>query len=378
MTQVSTASSARSASVAPPRSPRAFAWARHNLFRSVGDTCITIILAILVGVLIAALVRWLFLDAAWRGATLADCPVSDAACWPFLHARFLQFIYGFYPAAERWRINVAFVLGGLIAGSMLLRPVRRHFAIVTALLLLWPIAAAVLMHGGVFGLVAIDTTRWGGFSLTFFMAATAAAVALPLGILLALARRSRHAAVRALAVGWIEFWRAVPMLPVLFVAVSMFPLFMPESVELDRFSRAMAAFTIVTSCFLAEAIRGGLQAIPSPQYEAAYALGMGHWRTMRFIILPQAFAIALPSMVNVVIVLFKDTTLVNVIGIFCLLGMVQAAATSPQWMSEQSVMTGYALVAAIYWLCCFAMSRIGLRLEARLARGRGDNGGRLF
>jgi general L-amino acid transport system permease protein len=359
-----------SVAIAPARTGGVSAWARRNLFRSVGDACITIILAIMVGLIVAALVRWLVLDAAWRGATLADCPASDAACWPFLHARFGQFIYGFYPAAERWRINFAFLLGAAIAVSMLLRPVRRRFAVVTGLLLLWPIAAAVLMHGGVLGLATIDTARWGGFSLTLFMAASATAVAFPLGILLALARRSQQPVVRALAVGWIEFWRAVPMLPVLFVAVSMFPLFMPEGAELDRFSRAMAAFTIVTACFLAEAIRGGLQAIPSPQYEAAYALGMGHWRTMGLIILPQAFAIALPSMVNVVIVLFKDTTLVNVIGIFCLLGMVQAAATSPQWMSEQSIMTGYVLAAAIYWVCCFAMSRIGLRLEARLARGR--------
>jgi general L-amino acid transport system permease protein len=315
------------------------------------------------------LVRWLLLDAEWRGTTLADCPSSDAACWPFLRVRFDQFIYGFYPAPERWRINLAFVLAAVIAGSLWLRPVRRRVAVVIPLLLVWPIAAAVLMHGGVLGLTTIDTARWGGFSLTLFMAASAAAVALPLGIALALARRSRQPVVRALAAGWIEFWRAVPMLPLLFVAVSMFPLFMPEGIELDRFSRAMAAFTLVTACFLAEAIRGGLQAIPSQQYEAGLALGMSHWRTMGSIILPQAFSIALPSMVNVVIVLFKDTTLVNIIGIFCLLGMVQAAATSPQWMSEQSVMTGYAFAAAIYWACCFALSRIGLRLERRLKRG---------
>jgi general L-amino acid transport system permease protein len=371
MNQLSTRMRARFDSIIRPRSPGAFAWARRNLFNSVGDTCITIILAAPLLVLGAALVRWLFLDAAWRGTTLADCPAADAACFPFLHARFGQFIYGFYPTAERWRINLAFALGVAIAGSMLLRPVRRRIAGVTTLLLLWPIFAAVLMHGGVLGLATIDTTRWGGFSLTLFMAATATAVALPLGILLAIARTSQQPVIRALAVGWIEFWRAVPMLPVLFVAVSMFPLFTPEGVELDRFSRAMAAFTIVTTCFLAEAVRGGLQAIPSPQYEASYALGMGHWRTLGLVILPQAIAIALPSMVNVVIVLFKDTTLVNVIGIFCLLGMIQAAATSPQWMSEQSVMTGYVFAAAIYWACCFAMSRIGLRLEARLARGKG-------
>jgi general L-amino acid transport system permease protein len=353
----------------PERALGAFVWARRNLFSSIANTFITIVLATLVGALFVSAFRWLVVDAAWRGTTLADCPSSDAACWPFLHARFDQFIYGFYPDPERWRVKLAFLLGAAIASSMLLRPVRKRLVVATTLLLIWPVAAGLLLHGGVPGLVTVETAKWGGFSLTIFMVASATAVALPLGILLALARRSRRAIIRSLAVCWIEFWRAVPMLPVLFVAVSMFPLFMPEGIQLDRFTRAMVAFTIVTACFLAEAIRGGLQAIPRGQYEAAHALGLSYWRTMGFVILPQAFSIALPSMVNVVIVLFKDTTLVNVIGIFCLLGMIQSAATSPQWMSEQSVMTGYVTAAAVYWLCCFAMSRIGIRLEARLARG---------
>jgi general L-amino acid transport system permease protein len=247
--------------------------------------------------------------------------------------------------------------------------VRKRIGLVASSLLAWPIAAVVLLHGGIFGLIEVETTRWGGFTLTLFMAATATAIALPLGVLLALARWSDKIVMRSLAVCWIEFWRAVPMLPILFVAVSMFPLFMPVGIQLDRLSRALAAFTIVTACFLAEAIRGGLQAIPRGQYEAAQALGFGYWRTMRLVILPQAFSAALPSMVNVLIVLFKDTTLVNVIGIFCLLGMIQNAATSPQWMSEQSILTGYITAAAIYWMCCFGMSRIGVGLETKLARG---------
>jgi general L-amino acid transport system permease protein len=347
----------------------ALVWARRNLFSSIASTFITIVLTTLLGAFAVSAVKWLLLNAAWRGATLADCPFPDAACWPFVRARFDQFIYGFYPESERWRVNLAFILGAAIASSMSLRSIRKRMIVATTVLLIWPIAAAILLHGAVLGLAFVETAKWGGFSLTIFMAATTAAVALPLSILLALARRSRRRIIRLLAVCWIEFWRAVPMLPVLFVAVSMFPLFMPEGIQFDRFTRALAAFTIVTACFLAEAIRGGLQAIPRGQYEAANALGFGYWRTMRSIILPQAFSISLPSMVNVFIVLFKDTTLVNVIGIFCLLGMIQTAATSPQWMSEQSVMTGYVTAAAVYWVCCFAMSRIGLRLEVRLSGG---------
>ena len=359
-----------SPSLPPPSATGAWIWARRNLFSSPASAAVTLVCAVLIAGIGAAMVDWLVLSAAWRGTRLEDCAGAEGACWPFVRARWEQFIYGVYPEGERWRIDAAFVAALVIALLAATRPLRRHPILALALLLAWPAAAGLLLRGGVAGLVPVETAKWGGLILTLFMAAAAIAIALPAGILLALARRSSKTALRTLAICWIEFWRGVPMLAVLFVAVSMFPLFMPAEIELDRFARAMAAFVLVTAAFMAEAVRGGLQAIPDGQFEAARALGLGYWRTMGFVALPQALPIALPSIVNIAILVFKETTLVIVIGIFCLLGMIQTAATSPEWISEQAILTGYAVAAAAYWLFCFALSRIGLRLEARLAKGR--------
>jgi general L-amino acid transport system permease protein len=350
--------------------PGPIAWAHRNLFSSFGNSLTTMVLAGLLVVVAVGLFDWLILDAAWHGTTLADCDAASGACWPFLRARFGQFIYGYYPPPERWRIDLAFILAAALALMFCIQAMRRRLRLSCTLLLLWPVVAAILLRGGVGGLVSVETARWGGFTLTLFMAATALAIAMPLGIVLALGRCSGRLAIRTLCVCWIEFWRSVPMLAVLFVAVSMFPLFMPTGVDLDRFTRALSAFVIVTACFVAEAVRGGLQSLPRGQYEAAQSLGLGYWRMMRLVILPQALAIALPSVVSVAIMVFKDTTLINVIGIFCLLGMIQNAATSPEWISETAILTGYAIAAAVYWTFCFGMSRLGLQLEARLAVGR--------
>jgi len=354
----------------PPKAAGPWSWARRNLFSSPGNAAVSLVCAVLIAGIGAAMVDWLVLSAAWRGTRLEDCAGAEGACWPFARARWDQFVYGVYPEGQRWRIDGALVLALLIALLAATRPLRRRPVHALALLLAWPVAAGLLLRGGVAGLVPVETARWGGLILTLFMAAAAIAIALPAGILLALARRSSKTALRTFAVCWIEFWRGVPMLAVLFVAVSMFPLFMPAEIELDRLVRAMAAFVIVTAAFMAEAVRGGLQAIPDGQFEAARALGLGYWRTIGLVALPQALPIALPSIVNIAILVFKETTLVIVIGVFCLLGMIQTAATSPEWISEQAILTGYAIAAAAYWIFCFGLSRVGLRLEARLARGR--------
>lgn len=354
----------------PPRAEGPWAWARRNLFSSLGNTAVTLICAALIAGIGAALADFLIVSAAWHGTKLADCTASEGACWPFVRTRFGQFIYGVYPVAERWRIDTALLLAAAHAALLAIPALRRRTSAALVLLLLWPLAAGVLLHGGVAGLAAVEPAKWGGLILTLFMAAAAIAIALPMGILLALARRSERPIIRALALCWIEFWRGVPMLAVLFVAVSMFPLFMPAEIELGRLTRAMAAFVIVTGAFMAEAVRGGLQAIPAGQLEAARALGLGYWRTTRLVTLPQALPIAMPSIVNIAIVVFKETTLVIVVGVFCLFGMIQLAATSPEWISEQAILTGYAVAAAIYWIFCFGLSRVGLRLEARLAKGR--------
>lgn len=354
----------------PPSATGPLAWARRNLFSSAGSAAVTLACATLIVAVVVPALQWLVFDATWRGARLADCPSAGAACWPFIRARFGQLVYGIYPAAERWRIDLALFLGVLLAGTMTTRAVRRRPLVAVALLLAWPVAAGLLLRGGVAGLPRVETARWGGLTLTLFMATTTIALSLPIGGLLALGRQSHRVVIRTLALCWIELWRGVPMLAVLFVAVSMFPLFMPAEAQVDRLTRAMVAFVVVTAAFVAEAVRGGLQAVPRGQYEAARAAGLGYWHTMTLVILPQALPIALPSIVNVAIVLVKETTLVVVIGVFCLFGMIQTAATSPEWISEQAIRTGYAFAAAVYWVACFGLSRVGLRLEARLSRGQ--------
>jgi general L-amino acid transport system permease protein len=345
-------------------------WARRNLFSSIGSTAVTLVCVAIIVAISAALLDFLVLSAAWSGTKLSDCADTEGACYPFIRARFDQFIYGVYPQGERWRIDVALMLAAMLAVLIALPTLRRRPVATLALVVLWPVAAGILLRGGFAGLAGVEPARWGGLILTLFLAATAIAASVPMGIALALGRRSVKPVIRTLAVCWIEFWRGVPMLAVLFVAVSMFPLFMPSEIELDRLMRAMAAFVIVTGAFMAEAVRGGLQAVPPGQYQAAKALGLGYWRTTWLIVLPQALPIAMPSIVSIAILVFKETTLVIVVGVFCLLGMIQVAATSPEWISEQAILTGYALAAAVYWVFCFTLSRIGLGLEASLARSR--------
>jgi general L-amino acid transport system permease protein len=343
-------------------------WARRNLFSSVGSTVVTIICVAIIAAIGAALLDFLVLSAAWRGTKLSDCAEAEGACYPFIRARFDQFIYGIYPQAERWRIEIALTLAAALSALVAVPALRRRPVAVLALVLVWPVATGIMLRGGVAGLAAVEPAKWGGLILTLFLAATAITISLPMGVALALGRRSRKPVIRTLSVCWIEFWRGVPMLAVLFVAVSMFPLFMPAELELDRLMRAMAAFVIVTGAFMAEAVRGGLQSVPPGQYQAAKSLGLGYWRTTWLIALPQALPVAMPSIVSIAILVFKETTLVIVVGVFCLLGMIQVAATSPEWISEQAILTGYALAAAVYWIFCFALSRVGLGLEARLAR----------
>jgi general L-amino acid transport system permease protein len=355
----------------PPFVRRApWAWARRNLFSSIGSTVVTIVCVAVIAAIGAALLDFLVLSAAWRGTKLSDCAEAEGACYPFIRARFDQFIYGVYPQGERWRIDIALALAATLSALLALPVLRRRPVATLALVLVWPVAAGILLRGGVAGLPTVEPAKWGGLILTLFLAATAIAISLPMGVALALGRRSAKPVIRTVSVCWIEFWRGVPMLAVLFVAVSMFPLFMPSEIELDRLVRATAAFVIVTGAFMAEAVRGGLQSVPPGQFQAAQALGLGYWRTTWLIALPQALPIAMPSIVSIAILVFKETTLVIVVGVFCLLGMIQVAATSPEWISEQAILTGYALAAALYWIFCFTLSRVGLGLEARLARGR--------
>jgi len=225
--------------------------------------------------------------------------------------------------------------------------------------------ATLLFAGGAFGLVKVPTSQWGGFFLTLVVSTSVLAVSLPVGILLALGRLSQIPLVRALCGAWVEFWRAMPAIVLLFVVIIMLPLFTPPGVEVDKLLRALIALVLLMSAYLAEVMRGAFQAIPTGQREAAAALALGYRATLGSVILPQALAIAAPQIASQFIGLFKETTLLVVVGFFDLPGMVQTAATDPAWLSASSMATGYLFTALLFWTCCFSMSRFAARLESR-------------
>ena len=231
----------------------------------------------------------------------------------------------------------------------------------------YPVIAFILFSGGMFGLEHVETSRWGGLTLTLILASVGMAASLPLGILLALGRRSNMPIVKAVSVIFIEFWRGVRLITVLFMSSVMLPLFLPEGTNFDKLLRAMIGITLFQSAYMAEVVRGGLQAIPKGQYEAAQALGLGYWRSMGLIILPQALKLVIPGIVNTFIALFKDTTLVLIIGLFDLLAMIEAALADPKWLGF--AIEGLTFAAFIYWIFCFSMSRYSMSLERKLHTG---------
>ncbi len=233
-----------------------------------------------------------------------------------------------------------------------------------AYLLLYPLLAYWLLHGGFLGLETVPTSRWGGLMLTIVIAAVGIAGALPMGILLALGRRSDMPAIRVLCVTFIEFWRGVPLITVLFMSSVMLPLFLPEGMNLDKLMRAMVMVIFFEAAYIAEVVRGGLQAIPKGQYEAAAAMGLGYWRSMILVILPQALKMVIPGIVNTFIALFKDTSLVIIIGLFDLLNSIKRATSDPAWLGMST--EGYVFAALVYWLFCFGMSRYSMHLERKL------------
>jgi general L-amino acid transport system permease protein len=234
---------------------------------------------------------------------------------------------------------------------------------------IYPILSYLLIAGGVFGLEEVETRQWGGMLITLLLAVTAIVTSVPLGILLALGRRSEMPVLSLLCTIFIEVVRGVPLVLVLFMAANMFPLFMPPGTNPDGLLKALVAFCLFASAYMAEVVRGGLQAIPKGQYEASKALGLSYWKLMVFIVMPQALKIVIPGIVNNFIGLFKDTSLVGVVSIFDLLNVVQSGFNDPKWASAQTGNTGYFALAMIYWVFCFAMSRYSMYIERKLNTG---------
>ena len=355
---------------APGQTGGLLLWLRQNLFATPVDTMFTLGGLLFLLWAVPPIFNFLLGDAVFPGGTVEDCRVEGAgACWAYIHARFNFFIYGFYPIDQYWRPNIVFALGTALIIPLLIpsAPFKRLNAVL--FFVVFPVISFYLLNGGVFGLRPVPTEQWGGLLVTLIISLVGIFCSIPIGILLALGRQSQLPIIKTLCVMFIELWRAVPLITVLFMASIMLPLFMPAGTTVDKLLRALVGVTLFASAYLAEVVRGGLQALPRGQYEAAAALGLGYWKRTWFIILPQAVKHVIPGIVNTFIALFKDTSLVSIVGIFDLLNTVQAASSDIDWASPTQSITGYIFAAAMFFVFCFAMSRYSLWMERRLDTG---------
>lgn len=333
------------------------------------NVVLSLVTVLLVGWLLRDLVSWALIGAVWSGHSPRACEGHDAACWVFIRLRLEQLLYGPYPASERWRVEIVAALA-VLAVAPVLMPSRRAGARklpgLVALLLL-PLVAAPLLAGGFAGLRPVPTVDWGGIMLTIVIAAWTIATSIPLGLLLALGRRSQLPVIAYACATFIELWRSLPLIGVLFLAVVMFPLFVPQGFESDKLVRALIAFTLFNAAIFAEVFRGGLQAIPHGQNEAARSLGLGYWRTTALVVLPQVLRIVMPGMINTCVSIIKETTVVLIIGLVEFLAVLQISFADPAWLiGDQVRSTGYLFAAAVFWTLCFALSRYSAHLDRRM------------
>jgi general L-amino acid transport system permease protein len=317
------------------------------------------------------LLEWTLVHARWSGPP-TSCRGIPGACWTFIEQRLPLILYGVYPEAERWRVDVVFALV-LVAGALLLsRRVKHKGLIGLALIGVAPPVTALLLLGGLAGLAYVPTTRWGGLMLTVTLGGAALAGSLPVGLALALCRRSKLPVIRGLAIGLIEFLRGVPLVPLLFLAMTVLPLFLPPGTDPSPLLRAVVAFILFNGAAMAEVFRGGLQAIPKGQFEAARSLGLSAGKTMALVILPQAIAIVTPGLLNVAVAIVKETTVILIIGLYDFFNEIVAGLADPQWLQGggKVLNIGYVFAGLVYWAVCFGLSRVSARLElAKERRG---------
>lgn len=329
-------------------------WLRENLFSDVTSTILTLVSLYILYLILPPLLNWLIFDATWSGTK--EEITGDGARWIFIYEKFNQFIYGFYPHAEQWRPNLILIL--FIISIVIFKkvPTKVKFAIIT----LFPIVSFFLLYGG-FGLDIVPTTKWGGLLLTIVVASVGIVASFPIGVLFALGRQSRMPIIRTISIMYIEFIRGVPLITLLFMSSVILPLFFPEGMDFDKLLRALIGITLFQAAYIAEVVRGGLQAIPKGQYEAADSMALTYWQSMGLIILPQALKISIPNIVGAFISLFKDTTLVLIIGLFDLLAMVTLTTTDANWLGFET--EGYVFITFIYWVICFSMSKYAKSIE---------------
>lgn len=355
---------------APQKTSGVDVWIRKNLFATPGDGVLTILAMLFLLWVVPPLYGFLIGRAVPPGGTVEMCRVENVgACWAYIASEIEFFIYGFYPMELYWRPNIVFALL-VVLGAPLLMP-SVPFKIVNAILffVVYPVVATILLAGGNFGLDYVPTEQWGGLLVTLIISLVGISLSLPLGILLALGRQSNLPIIKTLCIAFIELVRAVPLITVLFMASIMLPLFMPQGTTVDKLVRALVGVTLFSSAYMAEVVRGGMQAIGRGQYEAAQALGLGYWKRTGFIILPQALKNVIPGIVGSFIALLKDTSLVYIVGMKDLLEAVKTKNDAIEWASPTQSITGYIFAAFIFWVMCFSISRYARYWEDRLNTG---------
>ncbi len=330
------------------------------LFGTKLNALITVLMLAGFALVLPPLFGWAFGSAVWHGPNRKAC-VDAGACWAFINARMPLFFFGNYPAEERWRVGCALlVLVVPLLGAMASRRAGLWLAILGIGV---PVIDAILLYGGVFGLPVVATARWGGLMLNTTLCFVALGGSIPLGIVLAFGRRSPYPVVRLVSTAMIEFWRGVPLLTVLFMGLILLPMVLPDGVTVDNLVRALVVLTLFTGAYMAETIRGGLQGIQPGQAEAAAALGMHPMQVQLLVLLPQALRMSIPGIVNIAVDLFKDTTLVSIVGLFDLMGVVNQSLKDTDWLGLAT--EGYTFAATVFFVACLLMSLGGSFLERR-------------
>ena len=338
-------------------------WVTHNLFNGVFNSILTIVTLFFLWKVVPPLVRWAFIDSAWH-TTGQACRQAAGACWSVISMNYRFILFGFYPYEQQWRPFLAMMI---LFGLLFYSRDRTHWK--KPLAYAWIIGLftmGLLMKGGLLGLKPVESTQWGGLPLTLLLAVFGLTAAYPLGVILALGRRSKMPGVKALCILYIELIRGVPLISLLFMSAIIFPLFLPEGVTFNKILRAQVAIILFTAAYIAEVVRGGLQAMSRGQYEAAESIGLNYYLTMRLVILPQALKIVIPPTVSILISAFKDTSLVVIIALFDLLKTTQTVLSNPEWMGFSR--EAYVFVAILYFLGCFSMSNYSRKLERELSR----------
>ncbi len=366
---IATSNVPKSGRTAPPPIERIpiLKWMRENLVSSPLNTVVTIICAVGLIYTVPDFINWSIIEAVFSASSHEDCRAASGACWAVVADKHRPMFFGVYPYEEHWRLIIALIIYiGAVGLTML--PKCWAYKFLIPLWIFTLVSTLSLMWGGFLGLEEVDTSQWGGLPLTMVLFSGTIVVGFPLAILLALGRRSNMPAVKAVCVIFIESLRGVPLITILFVAVNVFPLFLPQGLEFDKLLRVMVGMAIFFACYQAEVIRGGLQAISRGQYEAAEALGLGYWQTMIRIILPQALRICLPGIVNHVIAAFKNTSLVLIIGLFDMLTATTSVMQDPEW--RRFTVEAYLAVGFVYFCFCYALSKYSQQVERWLGEGK--------